>query len=95
MRMAVFAASLSLGLTVGFGQSSIEDNVDRPGLDYRNFDLRTPEPQLCQHACVGDNMCVAWTFVREGVQGPAARCWLKSQVPNPQSSPCCVSGVIQ
>ncbi len=76
-------------------RSTQEPNVDRPGSDYRDFDLRAPDPQICGQACLGDKSCVAWTFVREGVQGPSPRCWLKNAVPAPQPSDCCTSGIIQ
>jgi len=71
----------------------MEANTDRPGLDYRSFDLPAADPKLCQDACAGEANCRAFTYVRPGVQGPGARCWLKSSVPNPVSNNCCVSGV--
>jgi hypothetical protein len=71
----------------------MEGNTDRPGLDYRSFDLPAADPKLCQDACAGEANCKAFTYVRPGVQGPSARCWLKSSVPNPVSNNCCVSGV--
>jgi hypothetical protein len=37
--------------------------------------------------------CRAWTFVKPGVQGPQARCWLKHQAPEARPHPCCISGV--
>lgn len=40
-----------------------------------------------------EGQCVAWTYVNPGVQGPQARCWLKSAVPAPRPSTCCVSGI--
>jgi len=73
--------------------AGLEYNVDRPGSDYRNFDLREARPELCQWACAAEAGCVAFTYVKPGVQGPAARCWLKSRVPTAVSSGCCVSGV--
>jgi Caspase domain/PAN domain len=75
--------------------STKENNTDRPGLDYRNFNLTSSDPQLCQQACLSEKICAAWTYVHEGVQGPSPRCWLKNQVPNPQPNPCCVSGVVR
>lgn len=60
-----------------------EYDVDRPGSDYRNFDLQAANPDLCAAQCAQDGRCRAWTYVRPGAQGPNARCWLKDQVPNP------------
>ena len=74
------------------GASGLEWNVDRPGSDYRSFDLSTPSPEMCQSACMNEPQCVAFTYVNPGVQGPNARCWLKNMVPQPVPQTCCVSG---
>jgi hypothetical protein len=71
----------------------LEPNVDRPGADYRSFDLAYPRPEDCRAACMAEPGCVAFTYVNPGVQGPNPRCWLKSQVPQPVTNACCVSGV--
>ncbi len=70
-----------------------EVNIDRPGSDYRSFDLPAPQPQICRDSCMNEPACVAFTYVNPGVQGPNARCWLKNTVPPPNPSGCCVSGV--
>ncbi len=70
----------------------MEFNTDRPGLDYRSFDLPWDDPGLCQEACTRDSKCKAWTYVKPNIQGPYARCWLKHSVPNPRSGTCCISG---
>ena len=71
-----------------------EPGIDRPGQDYRNFDLPRPEANLCRQACSAERQqCRAWTYVAPGVQGPSARCWLKKSVPNPVTNACCTSGV--
>jgi hypothetical protein len=72
--------------------ASIESELDRPGEDYRSFDLPRPEPALCQRACAEDGRCQAYTYVRPGVQGAAARCWLKAGVPAAGPNLCCTSG---
>jgi hypothetical protein len=69
-----------------------EWGVDRPGGDYKNFDLPADQPSLCEQACNAEGQCKAWTFVRPGVQGASARCWLKNVVPPKQANTCCVSG---
>jgi hypothetical protein len=73
-------------------ESNVELNTDRPGSDYRNFDLPSPNYNLCERACSDDDRCKAWTYVNPGVQGPTARCWLKTTVPPAVASTCCVSG---
>ncbi|MGZ5437092.1 MAG: PAN domain-containing protein [Pyrinomonadaceae bacterium] len=72
---------------------TVEDGVDRPGFDYRNFDLPQANSELCRDACANDSNCLAYTFVRPGIQGPRAKCWLKSKVPPAGQSSCCISGV--
>jgi hypothetical protein len=68
-------------------------NTNLLGSDYRNIDLPTDDWAQCQSTCKADSHCLAWTLVRPGVQGPSARCWLKSKIPQPKSSGCCTSGV--
>jgi hypothetical protein len=76
-------------------ETSVESGIDRPGSDYKNFDV---PPSIagfapCQSSCDSDENCRAWTFVKPGVQGRFARCWLKNAIPNPVTNNCCVSGV--
>jgi len=71
----------------------MENGVDLPGDDYRDFDLDTPDPGLCAHACMADAPCKSWTYVKPGVQADDARCWLKDSVPAPSTDENCVSGV--
>ena len=75
------------------GGGDLESDTDRPGQDYRNLDLPAARPQLCQAECGADPKCKAFTYVKPGVQGSSARCWLKSGVPAAGRSSCCVSGV--
>jgi hypothetical protein len=72
---------------------SMEYDTDRPGQDYESFDLAASDPALCENACNGQTRCVAWTYVKPGVQGPHPRCWLKHTVPAAVHNECCVSGV--
>lgn len=72
----------------------MEDNIDRPGSDYRRFDLSERTPESCQSACANDGArCMAWTYVRPGVHGDRAVCFLKSALPSATASTCCISGV--
>lgn len=74
------------------GQVTLEQGVDRPGQNYRNFPT-TASPGACQKACGAEPECRAYTWVRPGVQGPQAVCWLKNGVPGPVTNGACVSGV--
>jgi hypothetical protein len=71
-----------------------EANIDRPGGDYRSFNLPSAHPSLCRDACQTDSRCRAWTYVNPGVQGPAPRCWLKASVPGAVRSQNTHSGVV-
>jgi len=70
-----------------------EPRTDRPGSDYRSFDLPAPRPESCRDACWAEPQCRAFTYVRPGVQGPNARCWLKHTVSAARPNDCCLSGV--
>lgn len=70
-----------------------EPNFDRPGTDFRNFDMASDDPWVCESACNGDRRCKSWTYVKPGVQGPKARCWLKAGIPPMRSNACCTSGI--
>ena len=86
--IAIFASRL-------FGQT-MELDTDRPGMDYKSFDLSLPDPKICENACKEDPQnCKVWTYVKPGIQGPQARCWLKSGFPTAVKNNCCVSGVMQ
>jgi hypothetical protein len=80
----------------GVMEKSTEVSVDRPGNDYRNFEV--PSGQFwtaCRDACRAEGHCGAWTYVKPGLQGPLARCWLKNTIPPAWGNTCCVSGVVK
>jgi hypothetical protein len=74
------------------GPGSFEPGMNRPGNDYHSFFVKPPEPRLCQQACANDAKCRAWVYVKPGVQGPEARCWLKAVAPAAKPDGCCTSG---
>jgi hypothetical protein len=73
--------------------AGLENGIDRPGLDYDNFDLPQARPDLCHYACLSQDRCKAFTYVKPGVQGERARCWLKYDAPTRVKDDCCVSGL--
>lgn len=74
-------------------RAGMQDDTDRPGADYFRFVLEGRDPEACQVACTSaKGRCRAWTYVRPGVQGPRAVCYLKHTVPAPASNACCISG---
>jgi hypothetical protein len=71
--------------------SAMEYGINRFGGDYRS--VEASEPQVCQDTCAREAQCVAFTFVKPGVQAQTGVCWLKDRVslPNPDAN--CVSGI--
>lgn len=77
--------------TVGPG---MENDTDRASFDYHRIELPGRTPEVCQRACRDDpEKCRAWTYVRPGIQGPQALCYLKHSAPAPATNKCCISGV--
>jgi hypothetical protein len=68
-----------------------EPNTDRQGADIAHGPKATAEE--CQAFCNGYGNCVAWTWVKPGVQGPDAQCYVKHDVPQGIRADCCISGV--
>jgi hypothetical protein len=91
----ILLLSLMLASRSGLGQSSLEFGINRPGGDFRDFPTNRAAPGVCQIACQQDPRCRAFTYVKPGVQGPDAHCWLKSTVPPAVQDPNCVSGTVQ
>lgn len=89
----VLGSWLLVQVSVAGEAQGFEQNTDRPGMDYKSFDLPEARPGMCWKACANEGKCKAWTYVKPGVQGPKARCWLKHGVPKARPADCCVSGV--
>ena len=94
LKSAIPAARVNNGCTSGVVMKELERKIDRPGNDYKNFNLSVADSNQCRAACGTDKQCEAWTYVNPGVQGPTARCWLKNGVPAARTSDCCTSGVV-
>ena len=96
-RLAVLALVLVLHLPqAGFGHQ-LEQDTDRHGEDFRDFDLPSPGPLLCRDACVKDEQCRSFTYLKPntGTGSPqVAHCWLKSGIPTAKHDPAFVSGVV-
>jgi hypothetical protein len=65
---------------------ALEFAIDRPGGDYRQFELPP---------CEADQSCRAWTYLRPGYVDATAHCYLKNRITRPQRRPCCISGVVR
>ena len=93
----MLVALAALGGLLAVAQSArAQIGFDRPGGDYRNFDLASdPTGESCKKVCEGENRCRAWTYVRPGYLGASARCYLKKEIKAPRRRPCCLSGVVR
>lgn len=90
--LAVFLLLFAAFLTPAY--ASRDGSTDRPGLDYRTFELSAPNPDLCETACKREAQCRSWTYSWPGAKGPKAMCALKTGVPPKRSDTCCISGVM-
>lgn len=95
------AASVALSVILALSCSmvraaevSMEAGMDKLGSDYRGF-ATGRDPQACRQACADDAACQAYTFVKPGIKGPEAMCFLKSAAPPSVANDCCVSGAKQ
>src|SRR3954469_18799302 len=99
LRCLMIASAFVVAFSGIAGTASAQDekfspNTDRPGSDFRNIALRS-NAQECQRLCAVARQCRAWTFVRPGVQGASARCFLKNEMPAAVANSCCTSGLIR
>ncbi|MBW7861776.1 MAG: hypothetical protein KJZ96_05970 [Rhodocyclaceae bacterium] len=65
-------------------------NCDIPGGDMAAHYIQ--DANACANACRSTRGCLGWTWVRPGIQGPQAVCYLKSHLNRAQGSNCCISG---
>ena len=80
-----FASSASAAVT-------LEPGTDRMGSDYKSFAVDQGDPRLCLQACDADAACKSYTYVKPGLKGPKAMCFLKNSVPVSVADECCTSG---
>lgn len=76
--------------------AGFENSIDRPGGDYRNFELKNGDgDEACKAACTADNKCRAFTYSRPGYAGRQARCFLKKDIKPPRRRAGFISGVVR
>ena len=93
-RIAIVFFCLAIFFARPVSVLALEYGVNRPGMDYFSFQLSAPIAEICQDACNRDHRCQSFTFVRPGVQGANAVCWLKFGAPAPvPAGDCCISGL--
>ena len=97
LSLALMAGLIGWVLGIASGPVSagpfMEQNTDRRGGDYKTVTLSQDNPAACAAVCSDEGQCLAWTYVRAGIEGSTPACRLKLTVPEGKTSPCCVSGV--
>lgn len=78
--------ALSLVASSEVAAQSIESHTDRPGNDFRSFQV--DDPSSCLRECQLDDRCRAWTYVKQDNY-----CMLKTPAPQRRFSLCCTSGL--
>jgi len=76
-----------------FPRLTLDVDQDRPGEDYRFFDMATSNPIDCQRQCQSEHACEAYTYSPPNIHGPSARCFLKDGKPAAKVMSGLVSGV--
>jgi hypothetical protein len=81
---ALFGVIVMTGLSpTGAARADVEPmmavGVNMPGSDIASYPLQSPDPAFCRLACDQNPQCQGWTFIKPGIQGPNAVCWLKSR----------------
>ncbi|MBX3307035.1 MAG: PAN domain-containing protein [Nitrospira sp.] len=66
---------------------SMDENKDRYGYDYRDFDPAEKKPDECREECAHDRQCKAFAFRKDG-----GHCWLKNDIPAQQANTDVISG---
>jgi hypothetical protein len=102
MRLLQPVVPLIIGLAImlpGPSAAQGQPNIDRPGQNYHMFEMSNPDARIgakvCDQECWKDRRtCRAWSYVRAGIRGPLARCYMKNAVPPAVSSSCCISGTV-
>lgn len=84
--LAVGAAEPVMAFDVGY---------DYPGGEYLGHHQNVGSAEQCANICRGTSSCVAFTWVRPGVQGNTGVCWLKGSLSNKVRNSCCTSGVVR
>ena len=89
--VAVPAAPSGTGMPQSGSQLLLNTNLF--GSDITGFDVASGRPEDCAALCARNGSCRAWTLVSAGIQGPVAKCWIKSAVPPGTINACCTSGL--
>lgn len=62
--------------------AAIMPGINLPGMDMGGAPTPNDGGTQCRLSCLANAQCKAFSWVRPGVQGPQAMCWLKGAVPS-------------
>jgi hypothetical protein len=65
------------------------------GGDYQRKDTQDDGGRHCAEHCADDARCRAFAWVKPGVQGPGAVCWLKDRIPAAEADPNTAAAVVR
>ena len=82
-----------MAMSDGSASLTFEPDANRAGGDFTSFEVIGDRMEMCRDVCAAEMSCVAYTYVRPGIQGPRSRCWLKSAIPDATLDGCCISGI--
>ena len=74
--------------------STVEFGTDRPGNDYRVFNVPPENFSTCLAACQADSRCQAWSYESSNAQRPNGVCWQKNPAPAQVAKQITTSGVV-
>jgi hypothetical protein len=80
--------------TVALSPQEFMVGSDLPGSDYQH-EPTSGVAEDCRKRCDADGNCLAWTWVKPGVQNSLAMCWLKNAVPPSVKNENATSGIKQ
>lgn len=94
-RFFTAASILLLVVVIAAVAYAFEYGIDFPGGQLVGKHTGIKSPQDCYTLCSRNKNCVAFTWVKPGVQGPTGVCWLKGSMSSRTKCDVCVSGVVR
>jgi len=100
--LSVGVALILIGVPIPNASAHVwETWTDRPGNDIEKFSISHQKEAFvavaqCEDACIKRGDCLAFTYVKPGVQGIDGVCYLKGgSIPPAVKDKCCTSGVVK
>lgn len=81
--------------SIDLSSAGKEAGYDRPGMNLAGMPVEKTSPGRCRNACIRNHDCRAWSWVKPGVNGPGAQCYLKNGIPWAKKNDCCSSGTVR